>query len=227
MRKNCFILCIGIFCFIYVILYYFFLVTIEAPFALFVPMCQILSQLSFAVLASSIFYWISVYYPRKRDIRKVDGYIKNALKNFITLSERIDIAIIGETDLEKKYWIREFRLIFFNKSKIPYPIPPHGPDRFECWLGYFRFIFDQEDKNIKKLFYYSEYLPVDIINFVTKIEKEDGLRFLVEHEIRYYYDWMNVNSIPEAVIDDLCEKFWNHRESLRSCITEYEKNKEI
>jgi hypothetical protein len=138
---------------------------------------QVLFPLSLAFLASCIFYFISIYIPRKKDQSNIQGYISYLIKEVIGHG-RIVFKILMETsgfqgDIDS-LTIQDFKSIC-PRIKLANSPPPHYKVMryfafyLTSYADYLRFYKESSIRDINKIFTYIIFLDSDLIKRLNTV----------------------------------------------------------
>lgn len=198
----------GFICLIFSILYQTWWIRIEAPFQFMIPLGNILNNISLAIIASTIFYFITVYLP-KRHKKKVEEYY---IRKWLQQLEFYGKCILNDIGGNETCSIDEFQHNARNidlKSHPPKHISLREFTHIETWFDYFYNLFYWESKYMKQIEKYGDSIPAEILNEFEKYKQFDNLRTAVQHYDKYYDTYKLCKTM-----DGFSNIIWLHAHSL-------------
>lgn len=198
----------GIVCFIHTILYRVLWVNIQAPIDIFVHLGSVFDAISLSVIASAIFYFITVYLPRHHK-RKV---LQNNIIKWLQQLEYYGVNILedfgGDISCTKEEFTKKtvgMKLMSCPHQRIT--IREQCP--MNTWFDYFDNFFYWESVYMNQVIKYGDLIPPEIHIEFEKFNQFDNLKSAV-YLYKENYDrdkiYQNVSGISGLI--------WLHAHSL-------------
>lgn len=212
---------------IWAFIYKFILLEIEAPYAFFVPLGDLGYGVALSVIASIIFYFITVFIPKYQSKKKINGVIERNLFQLVKLSDMImyDITRILYFDEDKKEkWMSDCVGDLMNDGPKKSVFNPYGEKI--SWADYFEAILFNEDHYIEILRDYRQYLPEDVLLLINDIENNDGFRSALRNYENMYGRILTSSDGKQYDLYRNIEGFnnvlWNHMNNLHQILPAYQ-----
>ncbi|GAB0470049.1 hypothetical protein KML24002_16020 [Alistipes putredinis] len=203
-------LIVGILCFIHSILYHSLWINIEAPCQFMISLGIVFDTISLSVIASTIFYFITVYLPKQHKRKVEEYYIRKWLQQLEVYGKWILEDIGGNVNCS----IEEFHEKACNidlKSEPQSNISMREHTPIKTWFEYFENLFQWESVYIEQIVKYGDSVPAEIIVEFEQYRQFDNLRNAVYTYKKYYGSDKIYNTV--SGFDHLA---WKHAHSLMS-----------
>lgn len=224
-------LILGVFCLGWSILYKTVFLNIETSCDFMVALGEVFYAVALSVVASVIFYYVTVFIPNVRKKRIADKLILWWLQQLDFYGKKIleDVVGVGHGDalqMSKDEWIS-----YCDKKLSEKPVLGQFYTfyaEYNNWFEYFDEIFNEEDYYMQKCLQYQECLPLTILEKFEYIEIHGNLRYA----LRQYQNELTTGRVNSMLADDskvdfnamkkLAPLIWNHCQTLRTLINEYQ-----
>ena len=204
------VLIVGMLCLIHSILYHSLWIKIEAPYQFMVSLGIVFDAISLSVIASTIFYFITVYLPKHHKRKVEEYYIRKWLHQLAVYGQCILEDIGGDVNCS----IDEFKERACSidlKSEPPRNISMREYTPIKTWFEYFENLIQWESVYIEQITKYGDSVPAEIIVEFEQYRQFDNLRSSV-YTYKRYYDSDDIYS----TISGFSHLAWKHAHSLMS-----------
>lgn len=216
-------LLIGVWAFIYK----FWLLDIAAPFPFFVPLGDLCYGVALSVIASIIFYFVTVFLPKYQSRKKISGVIERNLHQLYCLSDLImhDISgILNFDEAHKDDWTASCVGDFKDDGPKKSIFNPFGEKI--SWADYFEAILINEDHYIARLRDCRQFLPGKVLILIDEIENADNFRNAYHQFNGMYGVKLKTEDGKELDvyrnISGFSEVLWNHMKHLHQILPAYQ-----
>ena len=172
---NGLVLLLGISCLIFSFLYTCLFIDIEAPFQFMVPLGKIFYAISLSIIASTIFYFITVYFPKWNRRKVEEYYIRKWLQQLEQYGKCILEDIAKKENCTYKEFITAASSICLN-SQPPSYISSRELVKINTWYEYFENLFHWESVYMKEVEKYRDSVPAKILVKFEELRQFDNLR---------------------------------------------------
>ncbi len=207
--------------------YKFWLLDIVAPFAFFVPLGDLCYGVALSIIASIIFYFVTVFIPKYQSRKKINSVIERNLYQLYKLSDLImhDISGILEFDETKKGdWMASCEGDLKNEGP-KWSIFNHFGETI-TWANYFDAIIFNEDHYIARLRDYRQFLPEEVLLLIDDIENTDKFRSAFHLYVSMYGEIIHTakgeNLDLYRNISGFKNVLWDHVKNLHQILTAYQ-----
>lgn len=215
---NGFALIFGVICLIYSIVYHSFLIKIEAPYQFMVSLGVVFNAISLSVIASTIFYFITVYLPKQHKRKVEEYYIRKWLQQLEDYGKWILNDIGGNVTCSIDEFQEQARSIDL-KSTPPSYISMRERTPIKTWFEYFENLFQWESVYIEQIVKYGDSVPAEIIVEFEQYKQFDNLRNAV-----YTYKRNYGIDKKYCTVSGFSHLAWEHAHSLMSLSEMYIKH---
>ncbi len=195
----------------YSIIYQTCLINIPAPYPFMVPLGNLLNVISLSIIASAIFYFITVYFPKRHRAKVNEKYIRKWLQQFEAYGQWLiqDFGCCINCSLD------DFKRICNNKNIKLTDTPPEEISIRELkdlnnWFDYFDNLFSHENLYIEQIRKYGDSIPAEIYVEFEEYAQFDNLRKAL-HDYKIHASQKNIYKIG-----DFSHIIWRHAHSLMS-----------
>ena len=195
----------------YSIIYQTCLINIPAPYPFMVPLGNLLNVISLSIIASAIFYFITVYFPKRHRAKVNEKYIRKWLQQFEAYGQWLiqDFGCCINCSLD------DFKRICNNKNIKLTDTPPEEISIRELkdlnnWFDYFDNLFSHENLYIEQIRKYGDSIPAEIYVEFEEYAQFDNLRKAL-HDYKIHANQKNIYKIR-----DFSHIIWRHAHSLMS-----------
>lgn len=221
------LLIVGLVISIWAFIYKFFLLDIEAPFAFMFPLGDLSYGVALSVIASIIFYFITVFLPKYQSRKKIGKVIERNLYQLVSLADMImhifsDVLEFDET--KKEEWMARCTGDLMNDGPSKSVFNPFGEPI--SWANYFEAILFNEDHYIERLRDYRQYLPEEVLLLIDDIENTDKFRSALKQYVSMYgqiittQDGKSLDLYRD--IKGFNKALWNHMKNLHDILPAYQ-----
>ena len=225
-------LLLGIAHLVWCILYKLVFINIPAIFEWSVELSEIYYNIALSIIASVIFYFITVYIPEAKKHEKTQHII------YTWLFQLKHIGMLYINDISGKNYntvtLDNWKL-YSDKDLTEKPTVGfcHGSNNYNNWFEYFEIMFEEEDRYIEKILSISTSLPISIIEAFHEIQMSIGLRSAVAQYKEMYYTkgvvHLENNEYAKINFDYTRMKYldkliWERSQKLRSLINTYQRS---
>lgn len=202
---------VGILSLGYSIIYQIYLINIPAPYPFMVPLGNLLNAISLSIIASTIFYFITVYFPKRHRAKVNEKYIRKWLQQFEAYGKRL----IQDFGCCTNYSLDDFERICNSKNiKLTdtpsQEISTRESKAMNTWFDYFDNLFAIENLYIEQIRKYGDSIPAEIYVEFEEYSQFDNLRKAL-HDYKIH---ASQNKIYK--IGDFSHIIWHHAHSLMS-----------
>lgn len=200
----------GILCFVHSLLYRILWVKIETPFQFMVSLGIVFDAISLSIIASTVFYFITVYLPKQHKKKIEEEYIRRWLQQLEVYGRWILEDIGGSVDCS----LEEFKQKSSNidlKSKPPHNISMREFTHIDTWFEYFDNLFKWESLYMEQIVKYGDSVPAEILVEFEKYKQFDNLKNAV-----YTYEQYYGKDKVYSTIEGFSHLAWRHAHSLMS-----------
>lgn len=222
----------GVICMTLAIIYKCLLVNIPAKYEWMIGCGEVFYNIELSIIASCIFYFITIYFPEKKQSNKLAPQIIFLLNQFVHIGNEILTDIGDDKEISKDDFNTKANKIKMNEIpgktslykintkfntilKNAYPVPQN-------WYQFFRLYFEEEDNVIYRLQPFWGYLPEEVIIDLQKIQNNDNLRQAINY---YEYNYTNNIIIGDTNFTNLggvSNLIWLHIKCLQEIVTKYQ-----
>ena len=195
----------------YSIIYQTCLINIPAPYPFMVPLGNLLNVISLSIIASAIFYFITVYFPKRHRAKVNEKYIRKWLQQFEAYGQWLiqDFGCCINCSLD------DFKRICNSKNIKLTDTPPEEISIRELkdlnnWFDYFDNLFSHENLYIEQIRKYGDSIPAEIYVEFEEYAQFDNLRKAL-HDYKIHASQKNIYKIG-----DFSHIIWRHAHSLMS-----------
>lgn len=200
----------GILCFIYSFLYHSLLLNIEAPYQFMVSLGIVFDAISLSIIASTVFYFVTAYFPKQHKRKIEEEYIRRWLQQLEVYGKWILEDIGGNVDCS----LEEFKQNSSNidlKSKPQNNISMREFASIDTWFEYFDNLFRWESQYMEQIVKYGDSVPAEILVEFEKYKQFDNLKNAVyTYKLNYNKDKVY------NTIEGFSHLAWRHAHSLMS-----------
>ena len=207
---NGVVLIVGILCFIHSFLYHSLWINIEVPCQFMVSLGIVFDAISLSVIASTIFYFITVYLPKQHKRKVEEDYIRKWLQQLEVYGRWILEDIGGNVDCSLEEFKQKSRNIDL-KSKPQKNISMREFTPINTWFEYFENLFRWESIYMEQIVKYGDSVPSEIIVEFEQYKQFDNLRSAV-----YTYKQHYGSDEVYNTISGFSHLAWTHAHSLMS-----------
>ena len=200
----------GILCFIHSFAYHCFWINIEAPYHFMVSLGIVFDAISLSVIASTIFYFITVYLPKQHKRHVEEPYIRKWLQQLEVYGRWILEDIGGDSNCSMKEFQEKALNLDLNSKPQNY-ISKREYAPINTWFDYFENLFKYESLYIKEIITYGESVPAEILIEFENYNQFDNLR----NSVYTYKQNYGKNEIYKT-IGGFSHLAWRHAHSLMS-----------
>lgn len=207
--------------------YKFWLLDIVAPFAFFVPLGDLCYGVALSIIASIIFYFVTVFIPKYQSRKKINSVIERNLYQLYKLSDLImhDISGILEFDETKKGdWMASCEGDLKSEGPKWSIFNPFGEKI--SWADYFDAIIVNEDHYIARLRDYRQFLPEEVLLLIDDIENTDKFRSAFHQYVGMYGEIIHTADGEDLDvyrnINGFNNVLWNHMKNMHQILTAYQ-----
>lgn len=200
----------GILCFIHSLLYYSLWLYIEAPFQFMVSLGIVFNAISLSIIASTVFYFLTVYFPKQHKRKVEEKYIRRWLQQLEVYGRWILEDIGGKVDCSLEEFSQKSYTIDL-KSKPQKNISMREFTPIATWFEYFENIFQWESLYMEQIVKYGDSVPAEILVEFEEYKQFDNLKNAV-CTYKQNYDKDKVYS----TIGGFSRLAWKHAHSLMS-----------
>lgn len=200
----------GLLCFAYCILYHSVFLTIETTSQFMVSLGIVFDAISLSIIASTVFYFFTVYFPRRHKRKVEEIYIRWWLQQLEAYGRRMIEDIGGDVN----YSFEEFHNKAFNidlKSQPDENISLREHATINTWFEYFNNLFKWEATYMEQIIKFGDSIPAEIFAEFEKYKQFDNLRNAVYNSNQYY----GINKQCDT-IGSFSHIVWKHAHSLMS-----------
>ena len=200
----------GTLCFIHSFLYHSLWLNIEAPFQFMVSLGIVFDTVSLSIIASSVFYFITVYLPKQHKRKVEEEYIRRWLQQLEVYGRWILEDIGGNVGCS----LEEFKQKSCNidlKSKPQNNISMREFTPINSWFEYFENLFRWESLYMEQIVKYGDSVPAEILMEFEKYNQFDNLKNAV-----YTYKQNYGKDKVYNTIEGFSHLAWRHAHSLMS-----------
>ena len=198
----------GILCFIHSLLYHSLWVSIDAPFQFMVSLGIVFDTISLSIIASTVFYFITVYFPKQHKRKIEEKYIRKWLQQLEAYGKWILEDIGGSVDCSLEEFSQRSRNIDL-KSKPQPNISLREFTPINTWFEYFDNLFQWESIYMEQIVKYGDSVPAEILVEFEKYKQFDNLKNAV-YVYKQYYD----KDKAYSSIEGFSHLAWKHAHSL-------------
>lgn len=201
---------VGLLCFIHCFLYHSLWINIEAPFQFMVSLGIVFDAVSLSIIASTVFYFITIYFPKQHKRKIEEQYIRRWLQQLEIYGNWILEDIGGNVDCS----LDKFKQKSCNidlKSKPQGNISMREFTPIDTWFEYFDNLFQWESIYMEQIVKYGDSVPSEILVEFEKYKQFDNLRKAVYTYNRYYE-----KNMLYRTIGGFSHLAWTHAHSLMS-----------
>lgn len=203
-------LIVGILCLIHSILYHSLWINIEAPYQFMVSIGIVFDAISLSVIASTIFYFITVYLPKQHKRKVEEDYIRKWLQQLEVYGKWILKDIGGDVYCSIEEFQEKASSIDL-KSKPQNNISMRELTPIRTWFEYFENLFQWESVYIEQIVKYGDSVPAEIIVEFEQYRQFDNLRNAV-YTYKKFYDSDEIY----RTVSGFSHLAWKHAHSLMS-----------
>lgn len=207
---NGFALISGILCFFHSILYHCLWINIEAPCQFMVSLGIVFDDISLSVIASTIFYFITVYLPKRHKRKVEEDYMRKWLQQLEAYGKWILEDIGGDINCTIEAFHEKASTIDL-KSEPQNNISMREHTQIKTWFEYFENLFHWESAYIEQIVKYGDSVPAEIIVEFEQYRQFDNLRSAL-HTYKQYYG----RNEAYNTISGFSHLAWTHAQSLMS-----------
>lgn len=201
---------LGIFCLLLNLLYEIWWIHIDAPYRFMYSLGIVLTPVSLSVVASSIFYFITVYLPKRHRWKVESSYIRKWLQQLENYGECLLVDIAGTKDCTKEEFIASCDIIL--KSKPKNSISFREQTIINTWFDYFDNFFKWEYLYMQQVIKYGESIPAEILIEFEKYNQFDNLKIAI---LTYKENYDN-KKIDYKNMKGFSNLLWLRAQSLRN-----------
>lgn len=207
---------------IWLFIYEYKLINIEAPFDFMPALGKVYEAVSASVIASIVFYYISVYIPERKQKKNIYGLMTHYLMQFKCISDEISEQISGESDITKvsiDYWRKRCK----GDLRTEGPLKSLFSENLKpmTWEEFFKAVIINEDYYFEKILEYRVYLPIELQLDLEKLSNNDNFRNAYNQYCKYYgqqiapnFDYRNISGFGNVI--------YNHARLLKELISKYQ-----
>lgn len=199
---------IGTICLLHSVLYQTLWINIEAPYKFMVPLGVVFNTICLSIVASTIFYFITTFFPKQHKRKVEEYYIRTWLQQLEVYGKWVLEDIGGSVDCsiddfkEKSYKIdlksRPDNKIFQGEFVV-----------MDTWFDYFENFFQHEYLYMNQISKYSESVPSEILVEFEQYKQFDNFRNAVLTYKQFYG-----SSEIYRTIGGFSHIVWDHAHSL-------------
>lgn len=212
---NGLVLIVGMLCFIHSILYYSLWINIEAPCQFIVSLGMVFNAVSLSVIASTIFYFITVYLPKQHKRKVEEYYIRKWLQQLEYYGKWLLVDIGGDVNCSFNEFHEKASCIDL-KSQPQNNISRRENIPIRTWFEYFENLFQWESVYIEQIVKYGDSVPAEIIVEFEEYMRFDNFRSAV-YTYKKYYDSDEIYK----TVSGFSNLAWKHAHSLMSLPEKY------
>ena len=168
----------------------------------------VFDAVSLSIIASTVFYFITIYFPKQHKRKIEEQYIRKWLQQLEIYGKWILEDIGGNVDCS----LEEFKQKSCNidlKSKPQSNISMREFAPIDTWFEYFNNLFQWESIYMEQIVKYGDSVPTEILVEFEKYKQFDNLRNAVYTYNRYYE-----KDIVYRTIEGFSHLAWTHAHSL-------------
>ena len=221
------LLIVGFVISIWAFVYKFYLLEIEAPYAFMFPLGDLCYGVALSVIASILFYFITIFLPKYQSRRKISKVIERNLYQLVRLADMImhnwsDILNFDET--KKEEWMARCTGNLKNDGPLKSVFNPLGEKM--SWAEFFDAIIFNEEHYIERLRDYRQYLPEEVLLLIDDIENTDRFRSVLQL-YKSMYGHILTTQDGERLdlyrdIKGFNNVLWNHMKNLHDILPAYQ-----
>ena len=200
----------GTLCFIHSFLYHCLWINIKAPYHFMVGLGVVFDAISLSVIASTFFYFITVYLPKQHKRNVEEPYIRKWLQQLEVYGRWI-LEDIGEDKNCSLNTFQEKTRSIDLGSKPPSYISGRENTPINTWFDYFENLFKWESLYMEQIIKYGDSVPAEILVEFENYNQFDNLKNSV-----YNYKQKYGKDEVYITIGGFSHLAWRHAHSLMS-----------
>ena len=229
-----YVVLIGVINLILAFFYKLWWVNIPAKYEWMIGFGEILYNIELALVASCIFYFVTVYFPEEKKKKKIAPTIEFWLNQLVFIGNTILKDVAGCETIDVDDFGTKCQAIkmnntpsqtFLYKTNLTWAVLLKSPNNIpKNWYDYFKMQFEEEDCIIVKLRPYWGYLPEETIVNLDDIQFRDRCRIAVSE---YEYNYKNKINIGDVSVDwtnlgGISHILWLHCKLLQNMLKTYQ-----